>query len=264
MFFYEGKLNQGEQIQFNINDSGWLYGANIFTTLRVYHDSLTHPLTKWQLHCDRLLNNIKEFDWKQPHWERITQGAELLSKEYPVLRITIFEDGRELITARNLPSELERKQKEGITAQVITNHNLQRSIAHHKTGNYLAPYLARQSAQKLGYEEAILIDSEGNWLETATGNLWGYSQGIWFTPQLNGNLLPGIARNFICQQAQFPIEENIWNPNFIQGLEAIAYSNSVVEIIPFNLIQWENKQLKFNPHHPAFQSFQAIYQKNES
>ncbi len=259
MFYYNGELVQGDLIQLNINDYQWLYGATVFTTLKIYQHSLTHPLTNWQAHCDRLKNSIREFNWQTPNWENITTGAKLLLTEFPVLRITLFPDGRELIIGRNLPPQLEVKQKQGITGQVITNPTLQRSIAHHKTGNYLAPYLARQEAQQSDCEEAILIDNQNNWLETSTGNLWGYRQGIWFTPLLNGNLLPGIARNMICQQANFPIQENIWTPDFVNSLEAIAYSNSVVEIIPFQTIKWLDKSLQVNPHHPAFQYFQQIY-----
>lgn len=259
MYFYQGELYHEEQIQLSINDNTWLYGATIFTTLRVYQHSLTHPLTNWEAHRDRLAKSIVEFNWQFPNWENITEGATLLLPHYSVLRITLFPDGRELIIGRNLPSQLEKQQQEGITAQVITNYKLQRPIADHKTGNYLTAYLARQQAQQLGYEEAILTDTESNWLETSTGNLWGYSQGVWFTPQLNGNLLPGIARKFILQQAKFTIIENQWTPEFVETLEAIGYSNSVIEIIPFKLIQWHNQTIKLNPHHCAYNCLQKIF-----
>lgn len=259
MFYYNGDLVKGNEIKLDINDPALLYGTTVFTTLRIYDDSLNHPLTNWQAHCDRLFKSIRNFNWQPPNWEKITTGAKLLLTEFPVLRITLFPDGRELIIGRKLPSQLEIKQQQGITAQVITNPQLQRSIARYKTGNYLAPYLARQQAQHIGADEAILIDYQHNWLETSTGNLWGYRQGIWFTPILNGNLLPGTARNLICQQANFPIQENIWTAEFVQSLEAIAYSNSVVEIIPFHTIKWLENKLQINPHHSAFHCFQQIY-----
>ncbi len=258
MFFYNGKLYEGKKIQFNVNDTGWLYGANIFTTLRVYNSSLNHLYTNWRLHCDRLVKSITYFKWQQPNWKRITEEVKILIKEYPVLRITLFADGRELIIGRELPSQLEKMQKQGIYAQVITDVNLQRTIATHKTGNYLAPFFARQQAQKSGYQEAIFTDSEGNWLETATGNLWGYSQGTWFTPE-KGKILAGVARKFIIQQAQFSIQTNLWTPEFVDTLEAIVYSNSVVEIIPFKKIEWDKQQLNFNLSHQCLKDWQQIY-----
>ena len=29
------------------------------------------------------------------------------------------------------------------------------------------------------------------------------------------------------------VQETVWTPEFVQGLESIAYSNSVVEVVPF-------------------------------
>jgi 4-amino-4-deoxychorismate lyase len=44
--------------------------------------------------------------------------------------------------------------------------------------------LAKANAQKLNTQEAILVDAAGNWLETSTGNLWGWRDGSWWTPAL--------------------------------------------------------------------------------
>jgi len=259
MFFYNGKFYQGDKIEFSIDDKGWLYGANIFTTIRIYNFSLNHLQTNWRLHCDRLINSIRYFNWQQPNWKRITEETKILIKEYPVLRITLFPDGKELISGRELPSQLETMQQKGILAQVIPDVNLQRSISAHKTGNYLASYFAQQQAQKLGYTEAIFTDGEGNWLETSTGNLWGYSKGVWFTPQQTDLMLAGVTRRFIIQKALFPIETNIWTPEFIKTLEAIVYSNSVVEIVPLKTIKWGEKQLKFDLSHQCLKDWQKIY-----
>jgi 4-amino-4-deoxychorismate lyase len=45
MFWYDGKLIENDQIALEITNPGLIYGATIFTTLRVYHHSLDHPLT---------------------------------------------------------------------------------------------------------------------------------------------------------------------------------------------------------------------------
>ena len=47
----------------------------------------------------------------------------------------------------------------------------------HKTGNYLACWLAKNAgAKKVGAQEAILTSDQGEWLETSTGNLWGWKR----------------------------------------------------------------------------------------
>ncbi|MEB3151575.1 MAG: 4-amino-4-deoxychorismate lyase, partial [Sphaerospermopsis sp.] len=47
MYWYCGKLIESKTLELNINDPGLLFGATVFTTLRVYDHSLDHSLTNW-------------------------------------------------------------------------------------------------------------------------------------------------------------------------------------------------------------------------
>ncbi|BAZ44120.1 aminotransferase class IV [Chondrocystis sp. NIES-4102] len=239
MYWYDGSLVNSNQLQLSINEPGFIYGANVFSTMRIYENSLQHPLTAWQAHCDRLNESIQVFKWQQPNWTRLRQGAELLTAYFPILRLVIFPDGKEWITGRNLPPDLKQRQTRGITAWIATERIYRRSLAEYKTGNYLAAYLARNQALKHNAQEAILIDHQGNWLETSTGNLWGWKNHCWYTPSLDLGILPGIARSHFfsyLNNQQFQVQENIWTPNFSEHLEAIFYTNCVVGIIPIKMI----------------------------
>ena len=134
MYWYKGKIINSQTLELDINDPGLLYGATVFTTLRVYNDSLEHPLTNWNAHCSRLKFSLQSFGWHEPNWNYIHQGAEILLQNFPVLRITIFPDGREWITGRLLPNNLTEKQKYGIRAE-ISNKKFIRPLPNHKTGN---------------------------------------------------------------------------------------------------------------------------------
>jgi 4-amino-4-deoxychorismate lyase len=254
MFWYDGKLINSETLELAIDNPGLIYGATVFTTLRVYQKSLHHPLTHWQSHCDRLSHSLQEFGWKFPDWQRLRQGAGQLLTHYPILRIVIFPDGREWISGRYLPADLDNRQQQGIIGWIAAAPLYRRSLASYKTGNYLGAWLARQQAQKYGANEAILIDEMGNWLETSTGNLWGWKEGCWWTPILDERILPGIVRsqllNWLHSQ-NIPVRENNWTPDFVRNLEAIAYSNCGIEIVPFSEIISANNSLILNPVHPA-------------
>ena len=239
MYWYDGELVDSDTINLSISEPGLLYGATVFTTMRVYQQSLSHPLSHWQAHYNRLKQSIISFNWQEPDWHKLKTGVESLLIYFPVIRIAVFPDGKELITGRQLPPDLTIKQQQGIIAWVAKEPIYRRSLPHHKTGNYLPAYLALQKARQLNAQEAILIDSKGNWLETSTGNLWGYQAGCWYTPHIKAGILPGIARNHLLkrlQQYNIPVTENIWTTDFVRDLEAIAYSNCVIEIIPINLI----------------------------
>ncbi|NJN73854.1 MAG: aminotransferase [Limnothrix sp. RL_2_0] len=233
-YWYAGKWFDGDQISLSIADPSLLFGATIFTTLRVYEGSLADPRTHWQRHGDRLHHTVKSLTWPKPDWERIFVGATRVADHYPVVRITILSDGQEFISGRLLPPQLLEKQRYGIKVWVAGDRRYQRSLADFKTGNYLGVWQALQQAKAQGAGEAMLISTTGAWLETATGNLWGLAEGQWYTPPASG-LLPGVMRDHLCEQLQTlgqPAIEEPWQPELIQKFEAIAYSNSVVGVIP--------------------------------
>jgi 4-amino-4-deoxychorismate lyase len=233
-YWYCGTEIDSGQISLDVTDAGLLYGATIFTTLRVdLGKSIDCPATAYELHCQRLAGNISEFGWQSPDWARLRSGVETIARSKSVVRMTLFPDGRELVTGRDVPADLDLWHRWGIMA-TIADVGYDRSIARSKTGNYLAPWLARQAAVKMGAMEAILINRAGSWLETSSGNLWGYRAGCWYTPVVNGGILSGIARSQILQHLKSidaQVVESDWQPDLVESLEAIGYSNSIVGIV---------------------------------
>jgi 4-amino-4-deoxychorismate lyase len=263
--WYDGKLIRTGRLEIAVDDPGLLYGATVFTTLRVYRQSLDHPLTNWKGHCDRLQSTLQSFGWQAPNWQRVRQGAELLSS-FPVLRMTLFPNGREWIVGRALPVGLAVWQRDGISAWVAPT-DLDRSLSSHKTGNYLSAWLARQSAQQYGAQEAILVDHNGNWLESSSGNLWGWRDGIWWTPPLAVGILPGLMRSQLiswlkCQNEN--VREEPWPQEWMSSFEAIAYSNSVVQVVPIHTALTATGSLTYRSSHQAFQQLRGLFQGSDS
>jgi 4-amino-4-deoxychorismate lyase len=64
LFWYNGQLKQTDSLELTIDEPGLLYGATVFTTLRVYHQSLDSPLTNWKSHCDRLISSLQTLGWQ--------------------------------------------------------------------------------------------------------------------------------------------------------------------------------------------------------
>ena len=263
-YWYDGQLWKTDTINLPINDPGLLYGATVFTTLRVYQRSLEHPLTQWEAHCHRLETTLKEFDWALPRGKKLYQGAQHLVSVYPVLRLTIFPDGREWITGRFLPENLGLYRQKGIQGWLGDYPLFKRTLTPYKTGNYLGAWLARQQGINQGFQETILVNEKGNWLETTTGNLWGWKEGKWYTPKLDLGILPGIGRsqlmNWLCQK-NLEVEENIWTTSLVKSLTIIAYTNSVVEVIPFNSIDLNREKLTFDVTHKALQELYCYYDR---
>lgn len=259
MYWYNGQLINSTEISLAIADPGLLYGATVFTTLRIYGQTLDHPLTAWTHHCHRLNRSLDVFGWAKPNWSQVRQGAETLKSQFPVLRLTLFSDGREWITGRALPSQLGQWQAQGLAVWVAPFPNYQRWSPEHKTGNYLGAWLAREQAQHHQAQEAILTNAQGHWLETSTGNLWAWGQNRWWTPPL-GDILPSIVREQLGQWLRSgpdPVEEAPWSPERVHQFEAIAHCNSVVQALP--IIQIVNTSHRYPANHPALEALERFF-----
>ncbi len=66
-------------------------------------------------------------------------------------------------------------------------------------GNYANSILARIEAQKLGYDEAILLNTVGMVTEGTGENLFVVRDQIVCTPPLSAGILPGITRESVLQ-----------------------------------------------------------------
>ncbi len=238
------------------------YGASVFTTLRVYESSLQHPLTAWDWHCDRISNSLQTFNWPQPEWPRVLDGCHALLSHYPVLRLTILTDGCELITGRPLPSNLIQQQTQGVTTWAAQGAQYQRSLPHYKTGNYLPCWLAMQAAKTQGARDAILVSPAGEWLETSTGNLWGYANGRWCTPPLSSGLLPGISRARLIQAFKSigqDVTKTPWTADVVKKFECLAYSNCVVEVLPIHTVEIGKIKLNYSSNHKGLNALRQMF-----
>ncbi|MEM8612162.1 MAG: aminotransferase class IV [Cyanobacteria bacterium P01_H01_bin.105] len=259
-YWFAGQLYEHDSISIAANNPALAYGASVFTTVRVYESSLEHPLTAWSKHCDRITKSLQTFDWPCPDWKRITQGCQALLIQYPVLRLSILADGRELITGRPLPTNLKQQQTEGITAWVARGPEYQRSLPGHKTGNYLPCWLAMQAAKAHQARDAILVTSTGEWLETSTGNLWGYVDGRWWTPPLSSGLLPGIIRaRLLDSLGGQAINDIPWTFDVVKQFECLTYSNCVVTLMPIHTVLLGNIKLNYSSTHEGLTVLRQMF-----
>ncbi len=263
IFWYNGSLIKTGFLELAIDDPGLLYGATVFTTMRVYQ-SLDSQLTNWREHCDRLQRSLQTFGWQMPDWERLRQGALALIAFFPVLRITIFPDGREWITGRFIPADLTERQKMGIAAKLTDAPEFRRSLPNYKTGNYLPAWMALSQAHLAGAKEAILVDAFGNWLETSTGNIWGWQEGRWWTPPKEAGILAGVVRSQLISWLRYhyqPVGEAPWDASFVKRLEAIAYTNSVVEVIPIRAVLNQQSTITYDPFHYGLEQLSSLFRR---
>jgi branched-chain amino acid aminotransferase len=70
------------------------------------------------------------------------------------------------------------------------------------TGIYLNSMLAVHEASRAGYDEAILLSTEGTVADGSGENIFVVRDGVLYTPDLATGILPGITRDTVIQIAQ--------------------------------------------------------------
>jgi branched-subunit amino acid aminotransferase/4-amino-4-deoxychorismate lyase len=109
-------------------------------------------------------------------------------------------------------------------------------LAAFKTVNKLAQVLARAEAEAAGAEEALLLDTAGNVIEAASGNLFWLGNGVLHTPPVKAGVLAGVTRGLICELAAalgLPVREMVCRPEELRcagGAFFTLSSHGIVEV----------------------------------
>ncbi|MEI8109926.1 MAG: branched-chain-amino-acid transaminase [Chitinophagia bacterium] len=116
-------------------------------------------------------------------------------------------------------------------------------------GHYVNSIIASQEAKAKGYDEALLLDMQGNVAEAPGANVFIEKSGILYTPP-SGHILPGITRATVIELAAklgIPCVEKHFTVEDIYNAEAAFYCGTAVEVIGFAslddkplLAKWED------------------------
>lgn len=120
-------------------------------------------------------------------------------------------------------------------------------IVAHKTLNYLEPILARAEAQSKGFDEGIMLNTDGFITECSIANIFFVKHENIITPPIESGILPGIVRNAVihlCQQEGIPVIEKNISPSDALNADEAFQTNSLIGIQPLAAIN--NKKLSIN------------------
>ena len=115
-------------------------------------------------------------------------------------------------------------------------------------GHYVNSILASQEAKSKGYDEALLMDMNGNVAEGPGANFFYEKAGKLFTPSL-GNILPGITRATVlelCDELNIPVEEKAFTKAEIYGADAAFFCGTAAEVIGFQSLDDQPFKLPWN------------------
>jgi branched-chain amino acid aminotransferase len=247
--FLNGQFLPETEAVVPINDRGFMYGDGLFETIRVV--------------------GKRPFRMAQ-HLERMTRGADFLKIKSPFTPKELEKFAEQLIERNKIPEAILRvtltrgsgergytPNGDGKPTVVMTLHatpsldtekaiewNLVTSsfripaadpLASFKTMSKLTHVMARIEATEKGADEALLINTNGEVAEAASGNLfWVYQDKICTVPTGRG-VLPGITRAVvleICQTLGLQTNKCVIKPEALRNSEGIFITQSVLGIVP--------------------------------
>jgi aminodeoxychorismate lyase len=256
--FLNGHFLPETEAVISINDRGFLLGDGLFETVRVVHG--------------------KPFRFAQ-HLERLTRGADFLKIKLPFALKEIQRFAAQLIEENKMSDAIlrltltrgagergytpgnENKPTLAMTLhaapEIPVEWNLITSsfripaadpISSFKTTSKILHVLARAEAKEKGADEALLVNTNGEVAETASGNLfWIYHDQICTVPTGRG-VLPGVTRAVvleICQSLGLQTNKCVIKPEALRKSEGIFVTQSALGIIPVSV--FDGKTVKPSP-----------------
>ena len=243
-----------------VTDSGFLYGAGVFETMRSYN-GVVFALAD---HLDRLFFSATSLSINNPYDRQYLTNAiyEVLGAnklDSARLRLTLTggpmtEPARTsaggsdkqrkptlLITATELQPYPPQYYKNGVMVVLCPfRQNLGEPTCGHKTTSYYARMLALAWAHQKGAAEALWFTVDNRLAEGCISNVFLVKDSVLYTPPIRTPVLAGVARKTICQIAvDSSIELREKDLYIADCLEAdeVFLTNVIMQVLPVNEIE---------------------------
>lgn len=252
----DGKFIPWEEANVHILTHSLHYGLAVFEGIRCYlcHDGKS-AVFRLREHVDRLFDSAQIGDIKIPFSKREIAEAckETLRvnqlKEGYIRPIVFIGEGvmgvypgenpiRVAITTWSWGAYLgEEALARGIRIKVssYTRHHVNVMMTKAKIcGNYVNSVLAKREVMKMGYDEALMLDTEGYVSEASGENIFMVKNGVLKTTPLT-SILPGITRDAVIQIARakkIPLLEERFTRDELYTAQEAFFTGTAAELTP--------------------------------
>lgn len=221
--FFEGKIVPLGEAKINIATHGFLYGTAVFSGMRAYWNEEKKGLYLFRPydHFRRLLDSARMMAMEVPYDEEglIQLTIDLLKtdnyQQDVYLRPTIYKADMGIgVRLHNLRDELSiftvayEPYVKNDTNSHVTVSSWQRvddnaiPARSKVAGAYVNSALAKTDANRAGFDEALVLTSEGHISEGSAMNVFMVRNGTLYTPPLTDNILEGVTRRSVIEVAQ--------------------------------------------------------------
>ncbi|EDP96664.1 branched-chain amino acid transaminase [Kordia algicida OT-1] len=248
IIYHNGTFMHPEKASGNLYSQALHYGNGVFEGIRAYKTKFGTKIFKATEHYERLkygaevmgipfnhtieeLVNITyqllEKNNLQDAYIRpiLTTGSNmsLLTSDESVLTIQCWEWGKymgdKLLKVKTSRFERPNPKSCFVEAKV--------------TGHYTNSILSTNEAKNAGYDEALLLDMNGNVAECSGANVFMEKNGKLYTPK-RGHIMAGITRSTIieiCKEEGFSVEEKHFTLAELKQADSAFFTGTAAEVV---------------------------------
>ena len=256
LIWKNGEFVAWDDAKVHVLSHGLHYGTGVFEGIRAYDTAHGTAVFRMREHLDRLEKSAQLYFMELPYDRDALRDAthELIRRNglrSCYIRPLAFRGYGEMgLYAQSAPIEVmiavwpwgaylgEEGKKSGIRAKVSSWRALSAEslIPHAKaSGQYLNSILAKTESAKAGYDEAILLDDNGNVSEGSGENIFVVREGKLITPGHTSAILDGITRRSVIQIAGdlgYQVEERDIARAELYLADEVFFTGTAAELVP--------------------------------
>lgn len=277
----DGKLIPWEEAKVHVLTHTLHYGLAVFEGIRCYlcNDGKS-AVFRLKEHMDRLFDSAHIGDLKIPYSKKEIAEAckETLRvnglKEGYIRPIAFIGEGVMGVYPGDNPIRVaiitwswgtylgEGALEKGIRAKVssYTRHHVNVMMTKAKiSGNYVNSILAKREVMKTGYDEALMLDTEGYISEASGENIFMVKNGVLKTTPLT-SILSGITRDSVIQIAKskrIPLVEERFTRDELYIAQEAFFTGTAAEITPIREV--DDRQIGEGKPGPITRELQSAF-----
>jgi branched-chain amino acid aminotransferase len=251
----DGRFVDWKEANIHVLTHSLHYGLGVFEGLRCYKGEKGSAIFRLKEHVERLFDSAHIVQIKIPfspkEIEQAIIGTVKINRlEACYIRPIVFIGYGEMgLYVQKNPIQVaiaawpwgtylgDEGIKNGIRAKIssFTRHHVNISMTRAKVTSYYAnSQLAKREAKEAGYDEALLLDTDGYVAEGPGENIFIVRNGTLKTTPL-GSILEGITRNSIIQLAQekgIPVAQERFSRDEVYIADEAFFTGTAAEITP--------------------------------
>lgn len=255
--FFNGEILEEEKVTLSVRSKVVNYGLGVFEGIRAYWDPDAEQLYGFKLleHYERFLQSGKavNIDIKFTAQELVDYTVELLKKHNykttvyirPLafkndLSIGVTLEGNEhdtvAIFCQPLDKYIEKEEfRVGVSSwtRIADNMLPPRTKA---TAGYMNSALANLEAIRAGFDEAVLLNRNGNVCEGPGENIFIVKNNKLITPPASDDILEGITRALVMELAEKELGMTVLEKSIarteLYNAEEVFFSGTAMEVAP--------------------------------